>query len=201
MFFFNQANYDAWKMMIKAVALYRDGSKLSQPLNSTLEKYPELQPILEDTSGEEIQVNEVRKSVKIGSRDLLLIGRREGEKLSEVSYVMNEIAPAQKAMMQALINSVNLGLTSGLNPSLIAANSLQVEGNPLIKELATFLKEFNSSTIKETEITGSSIQDSEDGIQDSEEGTQKCGGCGASQLRRNGTCMLCEVCGETTGCS
>jgi len=196
-----QANYDAWKMMIKAVALYRDGSKLSQPLNSTLEKYPELQPILEDTSGEEIQVNEVRKSVKIGSRDLLLIGRREGEKLSEVSYVMNEIAPAQKAMMQALINSVNLGLTSGLNPSLIAANSLQVEGNPLIKELATFLKEFNSSTIKETEITGSSIQDSEDGIQDSEEGTQKCGGCGASQLRRNGTCMLCEVCGETTGCS
>ena len=31
--------------------------------------------------------------------------------------------------------------------------------------------------------------------------TQKCSACGASQLRQNGTCQLCEVCGETTGCS
>ncbi len=30
-----QVHWDAWKMMIKAIALYRDGSKLSQPLNST----------------------------------------------------------------------------------------------------------------------------------------------------------------------
>ena len=30
---------------------------------------------------------------------------------------------------------------------------------------------------------------------------EKCSGCGASQLRQNGTCMLCEVCGDTTGCS
>lgn len=27
--------YDAWRMMLKAIALYRDGSKLSQPLNTT----------------------------------------------------------------------------------------------------------------------------------------------------------------------
>ena len=30
---------------------------------------------------------------------------------------------------------------------------------------------------------------------------QKCRSCGAAQLRQNGTCMLCEVCGETSGCS
>ena len=30
---------------------------------------------------------------------------------------------------------------------------------------------------------------------------QKCSSCGAAQLRQNGTCMLCEVCGETSGCS
>jgi len=33
-----QVYWDSWKMMIKAVALYRDGSKLSQPLNSTSEE-------------------------------------------------------------------------------------------------------------------------------------------------------------------
>ena len=32
-----QVYWDSWKMMLKAVALYRDGSKLSQPLNSTSE--------------------------------------------------------------------------------------------------------------------------------------------------------------------
>lgn len=30
-----QVYFDAWKMMLKAIALYRDGSKLSQPLNTT----------------------------------------------------------------------------------------------------------------------------------------------------------------------
>jgi ribonucleoside-diphosphate reductase alpha chain len=33
-----QVYTDAWKMMLKAIALYRDGSKLSQPLNSTSEE-------------------------------------------------------------------------------------------------------------------------------------------------------------------
>jgi ribonucleoside-diphosphate reductase alpha chain len=32
-----QVYWDSWKLMLKAVALYRDGSKLSQPLNSTNE--------------------------------------------------------------------------------------------------------------------------------------------------------------------
>ncbi len=32
-----QVYWDSWKMMLKAVALYRDGSKLSQPLNSVSE--------------------------------------------------------------------------------------------------------------------------------------------------------------------
>lgn len=33
-----QVYWDSWKLMLKAVALYRDGSKLSQPLNSTSEE-------------------------------------------------------------------------------------------------------------------------------------------------------------------
>lgn len=37
----------AWKHMVKAVALYRDGSKLSQPLNTTLQDNPELKKVLD----------------------------------------------------------------------------------------------------------------------------------------------------------
>jgi ribonucleoside-diphosphate reductase alpha chain len=28
-----------------------------------------------------------------------------------------------------------------------------------------------------------------------------CASCGSSQMRRNGTCLKCDACGETTGCS
>ncbi len=37
----------AWKHMSKAVALYRDSSKLSQPLNTTFQDHPELKRLLE----------------------------------------------------------------------------------------------------------------------------------------------------------
>ncbi|MFP4568088.1 MAG: vitamin B12-dependent ribonucleotide reductase [Candidatus Woesearchaeota archaeon] len=37
-----KAHKDAWKLMVKAVALYRDGCKLSQPLSSTSEEDAEL---------------------------------------------------------------------------------------------------------------------------------------------------------------
>ena len=213
-----QAYYDSWTMMIKAVALYRDGCKLSQPLNSTLEEYPELRQILENAAEEEIPINEVRKSVKIGSRELLLVGKREGQKLTEVSYLMAEITPAQQAMMQALVNSVNFGLKAGFLPSVIAAGSLKVDGHPLIKELSIFLQECDSSleiqklspatgagtAIKDTDAKKNTISANNASANDTSFANnelQKCSGCGAPQLRRNGTCMLCEVCGETTGCS
>ncbi|MGV8162525.1 MAG: vitamin B12-dependent ribonucleotide reductase [Candidatus Nanoarchaeia archaeon] len=38
----SDAYIESWKLMIKAVALYRDGSKLSQPLNATTEDEAEL---------------------------------------------------------------------------------------------------------------------------------------------------------------
>lgn len=41
------AYWNAWKLMLKAVALYRDGSKLSQPLNAQLE-LGELPPLEEE---------------------------------------------------------------------------------------------------------------------------------------------------------
>lgn len=49
---------ESWKMMTKAIALYRDGSKLSQPLNTTNEE-------VEDEIIEEIPQQEVRIETQI----------------------------------------------------------------------------------------------------------------------------------------
>ena len=191
-----KAYYDAWTMMIKAVALYRDGSKLSQPLNATLEQHPELKRMLESASKEKYAVKEIiRKKIKVGPQMLTLSGIMQDGKVGEVSYAFNGLSPVQETMMNTVLNLVNLGLQNGFTPSMIAEKSLNLKGHPLISELKTFLQEFEEDNV-------SVVVDQETSVNLSDSGTkQACKSCKATQLRQNGTCMLCEVCGETTGCS
>ncbi|MDP3698794.1 MAG: LAGLIDADG family homing endonuclease [Nanoarchaeota archaeon] len=190
-----KAYYDAWTMMIKAVALYRDGSKLSQPLNATLEQHPELKKMLEARpKQQQYAVKEIiRKKIKVGPQLLTLSGFMQDGKVGEVSYAFNGLSPVQETMMSAVLNLVNLGLQNGFTPSLIAEKSLNVKGHPLISELKTFLQEFaDEEVVEEEQVSVVKSSDSE---------KMACKSCKATQMRQNGTCMLCEVCGETTGCS
>ena len=190
-----KAYYDAWTMMIKAVALYRDGSKLSQPLNATMEQHPELKKMLESAPKEKYAVKEIiRKKVKVGPQMLTLSGFMQDGKVGEVSYNFNSLSPAQETMMSAVVSLVNLGLQNGFTPSLIAEKSLNVKGHPLISELKMFLQEFEEEdqVVTEAPETRTLAENS---------AKESCKSCKATQLRRNGTCMLCEVCGETSGCS
>ena len=189
-----KAYYDAWTMMIKAVALYRDGSKLSQPLNATMEQHPELKRMLETAPKEKYAVKEIiRKKVKVGPQMLTISGFMQDGKVGEVSYAFNGLSPVQETMMSAVLNLVNLGLQNGFTPSMIAEKSLNVKGHPLITELKMFLQEFEESEQVVVEESVSVLKDSGEKM--------ACKSCKATQLRQNGTCMLCEVCGETTGCS
>jgi len=204
-----KAYYDAWTMMIKAVALYRDGSKLSQPLNATLEEHPELKKLLEEELQQtESSVMEVKKKIILGQRELQLTAKVEEEKPVEVMVAMTGMTPLQEVMMKALVNSVNLSLQSGLSSTVIAQQSLNVEGHPIIAELREFLLTFEKNGAHYNTLlplsngimkpkNGSSAMEENNGL----EKWEKCSSCGATQLRQNGTCMLCEICGETSGCS
>lgn len=196
-----QIYLDAWKMMIKATALYRDGCKLSQPLNTTLEESSELKKILEnlpsETKREENKNVEVRKNIFLGPKKIFLKGFLKKEKLISVSLQAEQLSPLQQTMIAALVNSVNLSLENGLQPRVIAAKSLNVDGHPVIRELALFLQEFGEEQ-KEKEL---SHYDSSYSLVSDFADKKKCSGCGATQLRQNGTCLLCEICGETSGCS
>ncbi|MBT4539187.1 adenosylcobalamin-dependent ribonucleoside-diphosphate reductase [Candidatus Woesearchaeota archaeon] len=188
-----QAYYDAWAMMVKAVALYRDGCKLSQPLNTTLDGDPLLKQVLSERIVTATASNTMVHKMKVGNKELRITGKQEGVMLTNVAVTLQGLSPAQEAMMQALVNSVNLSLQQGVNPGLIAS-SLNMGGHPVISGLQSFLEEFGD--VKESlSMETSKISLSGQGEK------QTCNACGAAQLRQNGTCMLCEVCGETTGCS
>lgn len=120
----------AWKHMVKAVALYRDGSKLSQPLNTTFQENPELQRVLES---------------------------------AELEFEEEPIVVAQAAEP----------VPATLEVPLVAVQNGTTEHNEVIGDVKTA------------------------GYM----GDEKCGGCGAKMVRRNGVCTICDVCGTTGGCS
>ena len=182
--------YDAWTMMIKATALYRDGCKLSQPLNTTLEEHPEMKMLLE---GDSVGDNLVSKTVMVGAKELKLTAKMSQEQPQEVCWDMEGISPAQGAMLQALVNNINVSIQHGLPISKIVQQSLNVSGHPLIEELQNFLGNLNNDPLSEQYL------ESRITLSEHDEG-MKCAGCGATQLRPSGTCMVCEICGDTTGC-
>ncbi len=211
-----QAYYDAWTMMIKAVALYRDGCKLSQPLNTTLDESPELKQLLENEVEEEMASHEIRKKVIVGKKELQLSAKFYDGTLKEIRAKMEGSTPAQEVMSMALTNVINTSLQNGITPATIATQSLNIEGHPLVQELSTFLLEFDQPFLGANPISpnlkrnnpalalstnSTSTTNTAFTILDSKTSKQKCRSCGAAQLRQNGTCMLCEVCGETSGCS
>ncbi len=227
-----KAYYDAWTMMIKAVALYRDGSKLSQPLNATLEQNPELKAVLETALAEareeekgQSSLIEVHRKVLLGQRELHLSGVEENGRLLKLQARMAGMSPAQESLLTALVNMINMGLSSGTNVALLS-QSLAVEGHPVVQELRTFLQQYErersatvttvtahqtavlspSEALPATSITTNLITPSLERkmtvtTADPQSEKVKCSGCGATQLRPNGSCLLCEVCGETSGCS
>ena len=150
----------------------------------------------------------------------MLTGKIDEGKLREISLGASALSPTQEVMIQALVNNVNLGLLYGLNPTVIAEKSLRAEGHPIVEELYSFLLEHggaNGSTLKnpgnghsESKLDEIGARHQKQIVTENQEGTfsgsdtgekMKCSSCGAAQLRQNGTCMLCEVCGETSGCS
>ncbi len=238
-----QAYFDSWALMIKAVALYRDGSKLSQPLNATLEEFPDLKNLLDKSAPPSKNlpvavptIVEMRKKVNLGSRPLHLSAMlhrpahllpinkfRGNEKpevktaplLEKVRLQLTGTTPAQEVMLNTILKMVNFNLQQGIPVSQICSECFAVEGHPVLEELAQFLKECAEEI--ESGSADSLAQNRDRKLENSlennwnnseapllkikEEEKEKCSGCGATQLRQNGTCQVCEICGTTTGCS
>ena len=127
----------AWERMIKAVALYRDGSKLSQPLAATYdlggdigEEAPALQPAYQTP----LQVAErivyryiakrrrlperrsgyTQKAIVGGHKVYLRTGEYEGGQLGEIFIDMHKEGAAFRSLMNNFAIAVSLGLQHGV---------------------------------------------------------------------------------------
>ncbi|MFM8314673.1 MAG: adenosylcobalamin-dependent ribonucleoside-diphosphate reductase, partial [Deltaproteobacteria bacterium] len=130
----------SWKKMLKAISIYRDGSKLSQPLNVQMasnifshleEDEDELEPTEMNRSDiKEIAEKIVRRSIRRelpkkrfgytvkatigGQRVYLRTGEYEDGTLGEIFVDMYKEGAAYRSLMNAFAISVSLGLQYGV---------------------------------------------------------------------------------------
>jgi ribonucleoside-diphosphate reductase alpha chain len=136
------AYMDSWEMMLKANALYRDGSKLSQPLNSMADVLEELEeeedaPVDAETTMAQDKVLEVAEriihkyvarrqrlpfrregytqKVKIGGQSVYLrTGEYDNGQLGEIFIDMHREGAAFRSLLNCFAISISLGLQHGV---------------------------------------------------------------------------------------
>jgi ribonucleoside-diphosphate reductase alpha chain len=127
----------SWQLMLKANALYRDGSKLSQPLNSMSDVLEELEDDDEETLAAQDKVihtaekiihkyvarrqrlpyrrSGYTQKVKIGGQSMYLrTGEYDNGQIGEIFIDMHREGAAFRSLMNCFAISISLGLQHGV---------------------------------------------------------------------------------------
>lgn len=127
----SQIYFDSWKLGLKAIALYRDGSKLAQPLNSSNKKTSQKDESKTETA-EEIQLNKTQEKIVIyrsdrhhlpnerksithkfsigGHEGYITVGMFEDGKPGEIFITMAKQGSVISGLMDAFATSISIAL-------------------------------------------------------------------------------------------
>ncbi|HEU5192244.1 MAG TPA: vitamin B12-dependent ribonucleotide reductase [Methylomirabilota bacterium] len=126
-----QAYYTSWRSMLKAVALYRDGSKLSQPLNATTDEdeaaAADVEAVAEKMTERVVtkylrerhrlpdrRAGYTQKAVVGGHKVYLRTGNYEDGSLGEIFLDMHKEGAAFRSLMNCFAIAISLGLQHGV---------------------------------------------------------------------------------------
>ena len=275
--------FSAWKWMIKAVAIYRDGSKLSQPLNSKAQKKPAQtttasarketvsDPIAAPVSVTKVspkvsEADTVQRPIRLrlptrrggfvqeatisGHKVFLRTGEYPDGSLGEIFIDMYKEGAAYRGILNCFAVLTSKALQYGVPlEELVDTFTFTrfepagpVEGHDNIKTCTSILdlifRVLGLSYLGNTDFvhikpldvrtsgpgappTPNSSEDSvvrattselrpalqsnvfiqKDQARRAGYTGESCGSCGSIRVRRNGTCVVCEDCGTTSGCS
>ncbi|MGJ4945181.1 adenosylcobalamin-dependent ribonucleoside-diphosphate reductase [Bradyrhizobium sp. HKCCYLS1011] len=256
----------SWKLGLKANAIYRDGSKLSQPLSSALIEDEEIEETKPETVVKVVE-RIIRKREKLpakrrgytqrsvvgGHKVYLRTGEYPDGRLGEIFIDMHKEGAAFRSMMNAFAIAVSIALQYGVpveeyvdaftffrfepagfvqeHDRIKSASSIidfvwrdlainylgrddlahvtpEESGHTAmgdgVKGQATITIEVKESAVRsvsDTRLMGDIKPDKRSIAKLSGYTGDTCGSCGNVTMVRNGTCLKCDTCGETTGCS
>jgi ribonucleoside-diphosphate reductase alpha chain len=228
----------AWRLGLKAVALYRDGSKAVQPLEAkngngkkaALERATDGGRLVELAVGGVTstrvklpnEARTVRHKFEIGGGELegyVHVGLYDDGRVGEIFVRAAKEGAALSGLLDAFATAVSIGLQYGVpfevftkkfarwrfEPSGVSGDRRIGYASSIVDYLARWLDvRFpggrDAQPAEVAELARRRAPTAEYSALPRRSDAPFCADCGA-QLRPNGSCHVCPVCGTTTGCS
>jgi len=203
---------ESWKLGLKAVAIYRDGSKKIQPLN--LKKSENNQSVAPKVLSEAVRkkLPRERKSTTVkmnigGSEFYMTIGLYDDGKPGEVFFIANKQGSTVGGFIDCMASTISLALQYGVPLKTITnkfkATRFEPAGftNDPDIHMATSFPDFVAKYLEKEFLTEKDEKaepvESENFKPDQD--APLCTECGG-QTRMSGSCHLCVDCGTSTSC-
>ena len=196
----------AWKLGLKALAVYRDGSKESQPVSTSSDTSKKAPPPVSAPRRERLP--DTRQSIThkfnvVGHEGYITVGLYQDGRPGELFITMAKEGSTVGGLMDCLGTAVSMGLQYGV-PLSVFVNKFShtrfepmgTTGNPdipLAKSVADYIFRWLGHQFLPTTAPPTSPAPTPTA-------SPPCDLCGSLTVR-SGTCYLCHNCGHTMGCS
>jgi ribonucleoside-diphosphate reductase alpha chain len=222
------AYVESWRLGLKAVAIYRDGSKMAQPLNTSKSgdksstsgsEQPVYRPMRRKLSDERQSVT--HKFSVGGHEGYITVGMYDDGTPGELFIRMAKEGSTISGLMDSFATAVSMTLQYGVPLQVLVDKFQHVRfepsgwtGNPEIpyaKSIMDYIFRWLGAKFISQDYRVSEAGDSPE-LKQTDQEPQKdlpfqaamdapiCSECG-SLMTSNGSCYKCENCGSTSGCS
>ncbi len=218
-----EAYIQAWQLGLKALAIYRDGSKRSQPLNTSLNSTAKT----EDTRPARRRLPDERKAIThkfsvAGHDGYLTVGMYDDGDPGEIFVVMAKQGSVVSGLMDTVATSISMALQYGVPLKVLVdkfshsrfepsgfTNNPQI---PIAKSIVDYIFRWLGQKFLPAEEqpqpqkappgtdTDMQMAAMEKQVFQTQADAPPCPECGAIMVR-NGACYKCLNCGSTSGCS
>jgi ribonucleoside-diphosphate reductase alpha chain len=209
----SEAYFQAWKYGIKSITVYRDGCKMSQPLQTTQKETATLTPVRRKLSDHQMNMHRIR--LKFGNvKGYVLVTPYEntgmpGELFIKLAKEGSTISGLVDGWAQAISYCLQYGVPletlvekfsntkfepSGFSNDADIRHATSIYDAVMRKLAAIFLngKNGNGKTVEEIadiSVNGTATIDA-----------PLCGVCGTMMVRAGANCHSCPSCGGSSGC-
>ena len=216
-----EAYIQAWRLGLKALAIYRDGSKRSQPLNTSLKEEGENK----SARPARLRLPDERQAIThkfsvAGHDGYLTVGMYDDGTPGEIFVVMAKQGSVVSGLMDTVATSISLALQYGVPLKVLVdkfshsrfepagfTNNPQI---PIAKSIVDYIfrwlgqkfltVEDQPQLEKAAPVTSMQMEDMEKQVFQTQADAPPCPECGSIMVR-NGACYKCLNCGTTSGCS
>ena len=205
-----------WKLGLKAIAIYRDGSKGSQPVSTSQES--EETNIGNQASDRRKRLPDTRESLThkfsvAGHEGYITVGKYANGTPGELFITMAKEGSTIGGLMDCIGTSISIGLQYGVPLEVYAAKFKNMQFEPmgitsnseirLAKSVVDYIfRWLEMEFVEEGKSNTENNVDSkaEKTISEHETDAPLCPDCGSITIRA-GACYLCHQCGTSLGCS